>query len=215
MLNHIAIIADGNRRWAKSKHLPKLMGYQAGLATIEKCCEWAIENQIAYLTIYCFSTENWNRSNEEVQMIMNLGKAYLTRQNWYIDRGIKVQFYGRDNYLDQDLLKDCRHVEKVTSQGTNLTLTICLDYGGRNEILEATKKDFNSIEELAQYFNRYFPDPDIIIRTGGQYRLSNFLLWQAAYAELFFIEDLFPNLNGNILNQIIKDFNNRIRNYGK
>ena len=214
MLNHIAIIADGNRRWAKERFLPSDMGYMQGLVTIENLCEWAIKNHIPYLTVYCFSTENWKRPPREVNMIMQLGRDYILKKDWYINKKIHVKFHGRTDRLDKDIVNNCKEFEEDTKNFTALHLTICLDYGGRDEIISAIQNGIATEEDMDRYMTQYFPNPDIILRTGGEYRLSNFLMWQSAYAELFFIDTLFPDVTDEIMDTIVTNFEKRKRNYG-
>ena len=214
MLKHIAIIADGNRRWAELQDLPIEFGYTQGLVTIENLCTWALENNIPYLTVYCFSTENWKRPTNEVNMLMALGREHLFKKNWYVNKNIHVKFYGRKDRMAPDLVQSQNEMEEATQNCSGLYLTICFDYGGRDDIITAIQHGIQTEEDMDAYMTQFFPNPDIILRTGGEYRLSNFLLWQSAYAELFFIKDLFPDLNDTIMNQIVQDFNHRKRNFG-
>lgn len=214
MLKHIAVIADGNRRWAKQRHLPTGLGYMQGLVTIENLCEWAIAANVPYLTVYCFSTENWKRPPVEVNMIMSIGRDYGLKKDWYVNRNIHVQFYGRTDRLEKDIVNTCREIEMATQHCDALNLTICLDYGGKNEIITAIQNGITTEEKMDEYMTRLFPNPDIILRTGGEYRLSNFLMWQSAYSELFFIDTLFPDLTDEIMNTIVTNFEKRKRNYG-
>lgn len=215
-MKHLAVIADGNRRWAKSNSLPIEMGYIQGLTTIEKCCMWAIENNIQYLTAFCFSTENWGRSEDEVNQIMDLGRWYFKdKQDWYVAAGIRVCFSGRRDRVADDLIDIINTMENVTAHCKNMTLVICADYGGRDEIARAVMSGARTEEEISSVLSYNAPDPDVILRTGGQRRLSNFLLWQAAYAELFFLDIPFPALEHDDLDKIIFEYNKRKRNYGK
>lgn len=185
-----------------------------GLVTIENLCEWAIAANIPYLTVYCFSTENWKRPPVEVNMIMSIGRDYILKKDWYINRNIHVRFYGRTDRLEEDIVNSCRELEAATQHCNALNLTICLDYGGKNEIITAIQNGITTEEEMDEYMTRFFPNPDIILRTGGEYRLSNFLMWQSAYSELFFIDTLFPDLTDEIMNTIVANFEKRKRNYG-
>lgn len=215
-MKHLAIIADGNRRWAAKNELPIKSGYLQGLVTIENCCDWAINNNLDYLTVYCFSTENWRRSKDEVTMLIDLGRWYFEYSlDWYVNRGIKVQFSGRRDRFDQDLIDTMYKLEAATSLGESLNLVICLDYGGRDEIVRAIEDGARTEEEITAHLTRYAPEPDMILRTGGDMRLSNFLLWQSAYAELMFVDYLFPDLDEFILGQVLHEYNTRKRNFGK
>lgn len=214
-MKHLAIIADGNRRWAEQRSLPKQAGYVQGLTTIENCCDWAIKQNISFLSFFCFSTENWKRKKEEVEMLMDLARQYFIEQkSWYINKGIKVSFLGRKDHLPADLIKSCIELEKATSENTKLTLNICINYGGRDEIIQAITQGMKTEEEITSFLTRNSPEPDLILRTGGQQRLSNFFLWQAAYSELLFLDLFFPDLNHKILDEAYHEYASRKRNYG-
>jgi len=215
-MKHLAIIADGNRRWAHHNSLPIKSGYLQGLITVENCCDWAIENNIEYLTVYCFSTENWGRAKTEVDMLIGLGRWYFDeRLDWYVNQGIKVQFSGRRDRLDESLINAMIKFENATENGNALTLVLCLDYGGRDEIIRAIEAGARTEEGITAHLTRYAPEPDMILRTGGDMRLSNFLLWQSAYAELMFVDNLFPDLDEFILGQVLHEYSTRKRNFGK
>ena len=215
MLKHLALIADGNRRWAKENDLPYESGYLQGLTKIEECCLWAIDKNISYLTIYCFSTENWGRPKEEVDKLMEFARWYFGEKlDWYVSMGINVHFAGRKDRLASDLIDKLNSVEKATSFCSSLYLTICVDYGGRDEIVRAINLGAKTEEEISKFLDIKAPDPDMIVRTGGEMRLSNFLLWQSAYAELLFTKVYFPALSETILNSFITEYNSRKRNYG-
>jgi len=214
-LRHLAIIADGNRRWANANGLPINMGYIQGLTVIENCCHWAIQNDIPYLTVYCFSTENWKRPKNEVSLLMDLARWYFEdRREWYITAGIKVRFLGRRDRFDKDFIDKLEKMEKATNEGTKVTLTICVDYGGRDEIARAVASGAKTEDDISAILSGEVPDPDIILRTGGEQRLSNFLLWQSAYAELFFSSVLFPALEYKDLDALLCEYACRKRNYG-
>ena len=215
MVEHIALIADGNRRWAVANELPWETGYLQGLTTIERCCEWAINRKIKYLTIYCFSTENWGRPENEVNQLMDFARWYFVdKLDWYINSNIQVCFAGRKDRLATDLVEKLNKVENATSKCESLKLTICVDYGGRDEITRAVAAGARTEKEISDYLDIKAPDPDMIVRTGGAMRLSNFLLWQSAYSELFFISEYFPDLNDTILDSLVDEYNNRKRNFG-
>lgn len=215
MVQHIALIADGNRRWAKENELPWETGYLQGLTAIENCCEWAVNQGIKYLTIYCFSTENWKRPENEVNQLMDFARWYfIDKLDWYISMGIRVHFAGRKDRLAPDLVEKLGKVEKETSKCNSLELYICVDYGGRDEIVRAVAAGARTEEEISEYLDIKAPDPDMIVRTGGDMRLSNFLLWQSAYSELLFSPIYFPALNKTILDSFIEEYNNRKRNFG-
>ena len=214
MLKHLAIIADGNRRWAKRNGLPKAVGYQQALITVENCCEWAISRNIDYLTIFAFSSENWKRTDEDIDIFMTTGENYYSRKDWYINKNIKVQFIGRKDRLKKEIVEKCSMFEKETKNNTALTLNICLDYGGRYEIEQAIAAGAKTVEEITNYLNQYGPEPDVILRTGGEKRLSNFLMWQSAYSEFEFLDILWPDFKKeNFYNSII-NFQQKNRRFG-
>lgn len=214
-MRHLAIIADGNRRWAAAQGLPKEVGHAQGLNVIERCCEWAISRGVKMLTFYCFSTENWGRESSEVDHIMDLARWYFReRREWFVTRGIRVRFAGRRDRLAKDLVEDMETMEEETKQGDALTLTICADYGGRDAITRAVQHGARTEQELDVALTGEVPTPDAILRTGGEMRLSNFLLWQAAYAELFFSRTFFPALEDAELDEVLNEDGERKRNYG-
>ena len=214
-MRHLAIIADGNRRWAASQNLPKEAGHAQGLNVIERCCEWAISRDVKMLTVYCFSTENWGRESGEVDRIMDLARWYFReRREWVVIRGIRVRFAGRRDRLAADLVESMSVMEDETRGCNTLTLTICADYGGRDAITRAVQHGARTEQELDMALTAEIPTPDAILRTGGEMRLSNFLLWQAAYAELFFSPTMFPALEDAELDEVLNEYGERKRNYG-
>lgn len=214
-MKHLAIIADGNRRWAAANNLPVKIGYLQGLTTIERCCSWALKNNVQHLTVYCFSTENWARPVDEVNTIMDLARYYFVEQlSWYVARGIRVRFEGRRDRLAADIVDILHKMEVATSMGQYLTLHMCVDYGGRDEISRAVATGAKTVEELSEAISRTTPDPDAILRTGGKYRLSNFMLWQAAYSELFFSQLMFPDIEEADLDNLLLEYHGRARSYG-
>lgn len=215
-MRHLAIICDGNRRWAAANGLPPEAGHAQGLTAIERCCEWAVERDIPFLTVYCFSTENWGREAREVDHIMDLARWYFDqRRDWYIARSIRVQFTGRRDRLAADLVEDMAVMERDTAGGTSLTLTICADYGGRDEIARAVQAGARTEAEITAALTAGAPEPDAVLRTGGEMRLSNFLIWQGAYSELFFTQTLFPVLEAAELDGVLEEFGQRKRNFGR
>ena len=214
-MRHLAIIADGNRRWAAAQGLPKEAGHAQGLNVIERCCEWAISRGVKMLTFYCFSTENWGRESGEVDQIMDLARWYFReRREWFVIRGIRVRFAGRRDRLAADLVESMSVMEDETRGCNTLTLTICADYGGHDAIARAVQGGARTVRELNEALTAEIPTPDAILRTGGEMRLSNFLLWQAAYAELFFSHIMFPALEDAELDAVLKEYEARKRNFG-
>ena len=222
-INHIAIIMDGNGRWAKKNLVNKKNGHQAGIDTAIKICKSISKDSIInHLTLYTFSTENWNRSPQEIRQLFKLiNSTYKQFKDTAIDQNIKIIHLGKKSKLPKQTINIVNDVVESTKMNTGLTLNIALNYGGRAEILDAFKKFKKSklnISEKNFYkflYNPKLPDPEIIIRTGGDLRLSNFLLWQSAYSEFFFTKTLWPNFNYIQLKKIINDFNKRKRNFGK
>ena len=225
---HIAIIMDGNRRWAKKKGLPKILGHRQGIKTVQNIVKYSQSIGVKYLTLYAFSLENWQRSKAEVDSLMAIFREYLEHDvEKLIKNDIRVIFIGRHDKLEENMKEKMKNIEQQSS-ANNFHFIIALSYGSRDEILSSTikfsrlydEKKYDSIEKTIGLFssiiNPYnIPDPDLLIRTGGEQRLSNFLLWQLAYTELFFISKLWPDFDENDLMNAIKDFNKRERRYGK
>ena len=227
---HVAIIMDGNRRWAKKRGLPPIAGHsQAADKTLETLIEHAGELGIKYLTLWAFSTENWGREETEVTGLMNLfRKALMTKVERFIAKGARLQLIGDMSRFAPDIQEGMRKAIAASEQNTKITVTFALNYGGRDEILRAVSKllEKNSNLEFRiqnldeQYFSQRLdtagmPDPELIIRTGGEQRLSGFLLWQAAYSELLFVDTLFPDFGPTELDAAIENYQGRQRRFGK
>ncbi len=225
---HIAIIMDGNGRWAKKRNLMKKAGHKAGADALEKVTTAAMDIGVEHLTVYAFSTENWKRSDEEVNGIMDLLRQYL-KENIRTAKvkNCKVDIIGEKSRLDIDIQKQIEELEKITKNKTGLNLHIALNYGGRDEIIRAVKKilhdskNGNVQEETIteDNFSQYLdtgdiPDPELMIRTSGEERISNFLLWQLAYSEFVFSDKLWPDFTPEDLKQAIFDYQNRNRRFG-
>ena len=225
---HIAFIMDGNGRWAAKRALPKKAGHRAGAKTLENISQAAIDLGIEHLTVYAFSTENWKRSEEEVKGIMDLLREYLKT---YIDRAkkdnVRVHIIGDITRLDKDIQQQIVELEGLTKDKTGMNLHIALNYGGRDELLRAIRKVSQDVvkgkykaeeigeKELEQYLDtKEIPDPELLIRTSGEERISNFLLWQIAYSELSFSEKLWPDFTEYDLQQAIYQYQNRERRFG-
>ena len=221
-LQHIAIIMDGIRRWAKKRNLPVIAGHRAGADALQRIIEASIELNIKFLTVYAFSTENWNRAPEEVNDLMNLLREYLVKlEKDNEDKNAKIRIVGDKNRLDKDILTKINRLEDKTKNNTGITINIALNYGGRNEIVHAIKElskeelEGLTIDSFSEKLYTYpSPDPDLIIRTAGEQRLSNFLLWQCAYSEFWFTDVLWPDFSKKHLKKALNDFSLRIRKFG-
>lgn len=220
--NHIAIIMDGNRRWAKKRGLPTISGHRAGADSLQKIIEASLELNIKVLTVYAFSTENWKRPVEEVNDLMNLLREYLLKlEEDNKDRNTKIRVIGDVTRLDNDIREKIKILEDKTKDNTGLVINVALNYGGRDEIINAIKSlNSSELENLTiESFNEKLytypcPDPDLIIRTAGEQRLSNFLLWQSTYSEFWFTDVLWPDFSKKHLEKAISDFSKRKRNFG-
>ena len=228
MPKHIAIIMDGNRRWAKEKGLDTKLGHKAGAETLEKIASYANKIGLKYLTVYAFSTENWKRTKEEVGALMILLKTYLDKfLNKESLRNIKIRVLGDIENIDKSLKESIEKIVEKSKNNTGLTLNIAFNYGGRAEIVRAVKNisekvsqkelSIENINEELVANNLYTngePDPDLLIRPGGELRISNFLLWQLAYTEFLFIDKYWPDFSEEDLLEAIKKFENRNRKFG-
>ena len=219
-LKHVAIIMDGNGRWGVKYKNSRNAGHREGLNTVEKVIKSSIEQKIKYLTLFAFSTENWKRPKKEIKYLFNLLENFLINKIEDLHKkGIKLKIIGIKNFSAKlnDLLKKS---EKKTQKNKKLQINLALNYGSKNELINAFKslqknKDYISEKNLSKYLlTKNIPDPDILIRTGNTKRLSNFLLWQLAYTEIFFEKKLWPEFNERDYNKIIKKFKNVKRNFG-
>ena len=221
--NHIAIILDGNGRWAKRRGMPRGYGHVKGCENLEKICEYASELGVKYLTVYAFSTENWKRSRSEVEGLMKLFLVSLRREIAALNKAnVRVRLVGDLTAFSEELQKQIADSMKITENNTGLTLNVCVNYGGRWEILEAAKRSRDiPLEELTeQKFASLLPladsgDVDLFIRTSGEERISNFMLWQLAYAELYFTKILWPDFTENEFLNALNWYSNRERRFGK
>lgn len=227
--NHIGIIMDGNRRWAKAHNLPKKLGHREGAKTLEKIVKYANKIGLKYLTVYAFSTENWKREDDEVNSLMMLLKNYLDEYSKKATtENIKIRIFGDITTFNEDLQKSINEAIFNTKENTGISFNICLNYGGRDEILNATKRiaqkakegilDINDITE--KNFEDYLytsevPDVDLIVRTSGEIRLSGFMLWKMVYSEFIFLEKNWPDFNEKDLDECITIFKERNRRIGK
>ncbi|MBI4125478.1 MAG: di-trans,poly-cis-decaprenylcistransferase [Deltaproteobacteria bacterium] len=233
---HIAIIMDGNGRWAKAQGLPRHEGHARGVEAAEEIITAVREWKIPYLTLYAFSDENWRRPRPEIEALMSLLKAYLlSKQQKMLKNGIRFETIGDIAKLPQDIRDTIAETKEITKGGKAMTLVLALSYGARDEIVRAVRKMMDqgplrqaqgaagtrdqgptAEEEFKKYLDTAeFPDPDLLIRTGGEFRLSNYLLWQAAYAELYFTPVMWPEFTPDELEKALEEFSRRERRFGK
>ncbi|HSA79791.1 MAG TPA: polyprenyl diphosphate synthase [Geminicoccaceae bacterium] len=227
-LDHVAIIMDGNRRWARSRGMPPVFGHQRGAEAVRRTVEGCRERDIRYLTLFAFSSENWRRPASEVNELMNLLRFYLRREiNELARNGVRLRFLGERAVMAADIAEMMAEAEQRTQHNAALTLTIALNYGSRQEIARAARDlaeravagelDCRSIDEVlfGRTLNKLgLPDPDLLIRTSGEQRLSNFMLWQMAYTELVFLPVQWPEFDQRHLGEAIAEFRRRERRYG-
>ena len=226
---HIAIIMDGNGRWAEKRNKPRTFGHEAGVSAVKEVVKAASEIKIQYVTLYTFSVENWKRPRSEVSALMSLLSRTTRRElNELIKNDVKLQTIGRIHSLPTTKQKVLQHAVEKTRDNNGLVLTLALNYGGRTEILDAVKAIANSVrsgvmdindidDELFSEFlyTADMPDPDLLIRTSGEHRISNFLLWQTSYTELYIIDTLWPDFGKLQLFEAVVDYQKRIRKFGK
>jgi undecaprenyl diphosphate synthase len=223
---HIAVIMDGNGRWAKRRHLPRIAGHRAGINAVRQVVEACARLGVPYLTLYAFSLENWKRPHTEIKLLMSLLREYLKKEISELNRqNIRLGVIGRIQDLPKPVVQDLQNTLDRTRPNTGMRLTLALNYGARAELVDAvsellanSKRNGSvTVDEAAlsaHLYTRDLPDPDLLIRTSGELRLSNFLLWQAAYAELWVTETLWPDFRQKDLFQAIIDFQKRERRYG-
>ena len=229
-LDHLAIIMDGNGRWALDKGLDRTAGHAAGEHSLSKTIDWAINNNIKWLTVYAFSTENWLRSDEEVEYLMFFNRDILIRRrDEFNQKGVRFRFLGdlTDEKIPDENKELMGETENLTQNNTKLNLNFAFNYGSHDEIHNAVLNLHNlnlnkklTLKDIKDSFINYFqypevPFPDLLLRTAGENRISNFLLYQLSYTELLFIEDLWPDINADILDDVLLEFNSRNRTYGK
>jgi undecaprenyl diphosphate synthase len=217
-LNHIAFIMDGNGRWGKKKNKGRNFGHLRGVETVKKVVNSSIKSNIPYVTFYVFSSENWKRPKKEIAFLFKLIKNYFTQEiESIIKQGIKINILGEMNKLPIDIKTTLKKTINLTKLNKKINVNLAINYGAKNEILNAFKKNkkklnIKNIEN--NLYTKNIPNPDILIRTGGHQRLSNFMLWQLAYAELFFLNKLWPDFNSKDLNKIISRYKISKRNFG-
>lgn len=225
MLNHLAIIMDGNGRWAESKNLERQCGHIKGEKTFVKICKAVADNNIKYLSVFAFSTENWSRNDVEVTAILEiLEKFFNSCAEFAKENNYKISAMGTRENLTQSFIDAIEEAEFATCKNDGLNIQIAIDYGGKSEIVRAIKRCNNkrinplniSEKDISSNMDMpHIPPPDLLIRTGGEKRLSNFMLWELAYTELYFTDVLWPDFDENALNNALNDFASRNRRYGK
>jgi len=225
---HVAIIMDGNGRWAKKRGLPRLAGHKAGVKTLQNIVNLTLESDIKYLTLYAFSSENWSRPKSEINDLMSLLNSFLNREaKEFLENNIRLRVIGRRDRLNKNIVDKISVLENKSKSNDGLTLIIALDYSGREEIRHAiiniykninkngVSVDTISFEDIeSNLMTKNLPDPDLIIRTSGEYRISNFLLWQSAYSEYEFVQCYWPDFNKKHYLNAIKNYEKRERRYG-
>jgi len=225
---HVAVIMDGNGRWARSRGLPRTAGHKRGASAVKTAVEFAVDNGIRYLTLFGFSSENWKRPESEINDLMGLLRYYLNSEvNFLSERGVRLRVIGDRSRLAEDIVTLINSVERETAGCARLCLTIALSYGSRTEIVDAARRlaagvadgtvDPSTIDENMVAANLYtagMPDPDLLIRTSGEQRISNFLLWQLAYTEFIFLDAYWPNFSREEFANALKEYHRRERRYG-
>ena len=218
-LNHVAFIMDGNGRWGKKKGKGRNFGHLKGVETVKKIVKASIKLNIPIITFYVFSSENWKRPKNERSYLFKLIKNYFLKEiKNIIHEGIKIQIFGEMQKFSSDLKKILNKSSKLTKQNKKIIVNLAINYGSKKEIFEAIKKTKTNLTIKnfeSNLYTKNLPNPDVLIRTGGYQRLSNFLLWQMAYTELFFLKKLWPEFNARDLSKIIKKYKNIKRNFGK
>jgi undecaprenyl diphosphate synthase len=225
MPQHIGIIMDGNRRWARAKGLPTFEGHRIGVETFKKVGQWCLERGIKYLTVFTFSTENWNRPEKEIDYLFELFKSILRNEIDALDKkGVRFNVLGRIEGFPKVLQQEMRRAMAKTKKNAKAIFSLALNYGGRAEIVDAVKKIIAKRVKperiTEEFFGKFLyapeiPDPDLIIRTSGELRTSGFLLWEAAYSELYFCDKYWPDFSEKDLDEAIEEFGLRQRRFGK
>ena len=222
MLKHLGIIADGNRRWAKANGLPKIEGHKKGIETIEELVRAAAEAKIPYLTFYVFSTENWDREEDEIKYLMGLVEARaMALAEKMAKNNIKLSILGPHDKINPKLASLIEKAEKITENCDGMTVGACFNYGGKQEIADAANIALETDGKITpetirkHLYRPELPDLDMVVRTSGEERLSGFMLWRAAYAELLFLDKYFPEMTGEDIKEIVKEYEKRNRRFGK
>ncbi len=223
-LNHLAIIMDGNRRWARSNNMPSYEGHRKGAENLWDIITYVQKLKLRYLTVFVFSTENWKRSTNEISFLMKLLNQFLNETISKIDKNnFKIRFIGDFLAFEKQIIDKINIITEISSNNTGVVVTLALNYGGRLDIISGINKillnnknidQINEIEFKKYTLNKDLPDPDLLIRTGGEMRLSNFLLWDLAYTELMFVKEMWPDFKKSILENCMAKFAKRTRKYG-
>ena len=218
---HVAIIMDGNGRWGIKKKNSRNYGHSEGVKNVERIIEEAIYNKIKYLTLYTFSTENWKRPKKEITFLIYLLEKYIDQQlSKFIKKNIRLKVIGNIKKFPKSLRKKLEKAERLTIKKNKIQINIALNYGSKEEIINSVKKLINSSIPINEknisknLYTKNIPDPEILIRTGDRYRLSNFLLWQSSYSEIFFVKKLWPDFNKNDFRNVLRKFKQTRRNFG-
>ena len=218
---HVAIIMDGNGRWGLRKKKSRNYGHTEGVKVVEKIIEASISNKIKYLTLYTFSTENWKRPKKEIFFLIYLLEKYIDQQfEALLKKNIKLKILGNINKFPSSLKKKLNKAQKISNNNNKIQINLALNYGSKEEIMTSVKKIIKSSKPINEknikkyLYTKDIPDPEILIRTGNRFRLSNFLLWQISYTEIFFVKKLWPDFNKNDFNKIIFQFKKMRRNFG-
>ena len=218
--SHVALIMDGNGRWAKSRGLLRTAGHRAGLDTAEKIIDFCLIRGVKFVSLYVFSTENWKRPKAEINTLFSLAEKYLDQLANFCEKGIRVVVSGEIEELPQGLTNKIADIQQKTAQFNAICVNLCINYGGRRDIARACARvqqqglPITEQNIACNLYNSFIPEPDLIVRTGGQMRLSNFLLFQSAYAELYFTKTLWPDFTPQELDGILTDYCTRSRNFG-
>lgn len=213
-LNHAAVIADGNGRWAERRGLERSQGHEQGLNKVEDMMHWCVDLGIPVLSVYCFSWENWNRPKEEVDALFAMANHYFERWPEFVENNIRVVISGTRERVSPESIEKMETIQRETARCDGLTLNLCCNYSGRMEIVDAVARGARTEEEITAALYQNLSEPDLIIRTGGFQRLSNFLLWQGAYSELYFTETLFPDFSLGEFKHAVKRFRATARKRG-
>ena len=213
-LTHVAVIADGNGRWAERRGLERSAGHEQGLNKVEDMMHWCVDMGIPVLSVYCFSWENWSRPKEEVDALFDMASRYFERYREFAENNIRVVISGTRERVPAESIEKMERIQRETAHCGGLTLNLCCNYSGRMEIVDAIAKGARTEEEITAALYQDLPEPDLIIRTGGFQRLSNFLLWQSAYSELYFTETLFPDFSLGEFRHAVRRFERTERKHG-